>query len=191
MFLGVISKEEKLLSSEMNEFRYKNLVLFSSRNDACSIPRIRIFCSKFTDLPCPCIWFFNSITGIFKNLFLEFEEQLKVVIQHFEESSDYKFTGAYVVQKFEELLNVHISPRQCQTYLGRLHNLVKPDARALIKFNSKKARVRVNNFNFILSHWFSTNWSFHNASSTPWNQFFLGFIARLITLTRSSFNLHA
>ena len=113
------------------------------------------------------------------------------MIQHFEESSDYKFTGAYVVQKFEELLNVHISPRQCQTYLGRLHNLVKPGARALIKFNSKKARVRVNNFHFILSYWFSTNWSFHNALSTPWNKFFLCFIARLITLTRSSFNLHA
>ena len=81
---------------------------------------------------------------------MEFEEQLKVVIQHFEESSDHKFTVPYVVQKFEELMNVRISTRQCQTYLGRLHNLVKPGSRALIKFTSKKKRVRVNNFSSIL-----------------------------------------
>ena len=89
-------------------------------------------------------WGINSIAGIFKNIFLEFEKQLKVVIQHFEESDDSKFTAAYAVKKLNELLDVHISPRQCKRYLGRLHNLVKPDSRALIKFTSKKARVRVN-----------------------------------------------
>ena len=87
----------------------------------------------------------NSITGVFKNLLLEFEKQLKVVIQHFEESDDYKFTAAYAVKKLNELLDVHISQSQCKRYLVRLHNLVKPGSRALIKFTSKKARVKVNN----------------------------------------------
>ena len=85
----------------------------------------------------------NSVTGVFKNLFLEFEEQLKIVIKHFYESTDTKFNSAYVVRKLEELCNVYISKSQCHRYLGRLHNLVKPRSRALIKFTSKKKRIAV------------------------------------------------
>ena len=67
----------------------------------------------------------NSIEGVFKNLFLEFEKQLNVVIKYFYESTDEKFNSAYVVRKLEELCNVHISKSQCHRYLGRLHKLVE------------------------------------------------------------------
>ena len=84
-----------------------------------------------------------SERGIFKGLQLEFEHQLKGVIEAYHHSDDKKFNSKYVKEKFREMYDVRISERQCRTYLKRLHRLVKPQTRALIKFRNHKSRVEV------------------------------------------------
>ena len=81
--------------------------------------------------------------GIFKGLQHEFELQLKGVIEHYHQSNDLKFNSRYVTEKLKQLYDVRISERQCRIYLTRLHDLVKPCTRALIKFKNHQKRVEV------------------------------------------------
>ena len=86
--------------------------------------------------------------GLFKGLQLEFECQLKGVIEHYHRSDDLKFNSRYVTEKLKLLYDVRISPRQCRTYLTRLHDMVMPSTRALIKFKNHQKRVEVSTFSW-------------------------------------------
>ena len=96
------------LTEKAKNYKEKNLGRFQSIFGSASQSSIN-FKTKFSE------------RGIFKSLQLEFELQLKGVIEHYHRSDDLKFNARYVTDKLKQLFDVRISERQCRTYMTNIY----------------------------------------------------------------------
>ena len=104
---------------------------------------MHLWCSKFTS--------FFSERGIFKTIQDEFKMQLTTVKDHYYQSDETKFNAQYVKERLKDLHDVRISRRQCCEHLSRIHNLIIPSTRALIKFKCRQRRVEVSRGDSMIS----------------------------------------
>ena len=90
-----------------------------------------------------------SERGIFKGIQDEFKQQAQIVLDDYYQSTETKFTSRIVADKLKSLLDVRISRRQCCEHLSRIHGMIKPSMRALIKYRCRKNRLEVSDFSLI------------------------------------------
>ena len=65
------------------------------------------------------------------------------MLDDYYQSNETKFTSRVVANKLKTLLDVRISRRQCCEHLSRIHGMIKPSMRALIKYKCRQTRVEV------------------------------------------------
>ena len=106
-------------------------------------PKLRLVFKKMLSFFNSSVKWYFSERGIFKGLQEEFNQQLEIVVDHYYQSDDTKFNSNYVSKQMKSLLNVHISERQCRSYLSRVHHMITPSTRALIKFKCRQKRLEV------------------------------------------------